>query len=386
MDARLLWNMAGDRMGALPLVILYLTQHCNSRCVTCDYWKLPARRMELGFVRDLVRQMPALGTREVMLSGGEPLLHPEWPEIARLLRGAGCRVVIVTNGLLLARYEQPLAELCDALVVSLDGATAATYAAIRGVDGLEAVLSGTRAVANRIPNVTFRCTVQRGNYRELPALIRLARETGVAGISFLAADVSTAAAFGRDAVCAGEQALLAMSPFDRRMALTPDELREFGAVLDRLEVEFADLFASRFILDTPARLRRLYGYFAALHGDEAFPTVRCNVPRYSVVIEADGRLRPCFFLPEYRPDDTRREDGPVTFRAGGTEAFAAGSTDGSLLPLALATETGTDLLASLNAPDFRAMRAAIRRGEREECRRCVCPLYRSPFQVVRGRG
>jgi molybdenum cofactor biosynthesis enzyme MoaA len=79
--------------------------------------------MDLAVVQRLALTLRELGTREVMLSGGEPLLHPDWPEIARLLRDAGCRVVIVTNGLLLARYEQPLVELCDALVVSPSQAT-----------------------------------------------------------------------------------------------------------------------------------------------------------------------------------------------------------------------------------------------------------------------
>jgi MoaA/NifB/PqqE/SkfB family radical SAM enzyme len=357
MDTRLIWNMAGDRMGALPLVILYLTQHCNSRCVTCDYWKLPPKRMELALVRRLAKELRALGTREVMLSGGEPLLHPEWPEIARLLREAGCRVVIVTNGLLLARYEAELVDRCDALVISLDGATPATYAAIRGVDGLEAVLTGARALAPRHPSVTFRTTLQRANFREMPALIHLAWEAGVAGISFLAADVSTSEAFGRDATCAGERALPTAASFDRRMALSQAELAEFSAVLDQVEAEFADLFASRFILDPPARLRTLHTYFAALHGGAAFPPVRCNVPRYSVVIEADGRLRPCFFLPEY--------------------ACASNGGDG---------HGEIDLLGALNEPDARAFRGSIRRGERPECGRCVCPLYRSPAHVVLGHG
>jgi MoaA/NifB/PqqE/SkfB family radical SAM enzyme len=311
-------------------------------------------------VRRLAGELCRLGTREVMLSGGEPLLHPEWPEIARLLRAAGCRVIIVTNGLLLTRYVEPLVAKCDALVVSLDGATAATYAAIRGVDGLEAVLRGTRAVAERHPAVTFRATLQRANFRELPDLIRLARSLPVMGISFLAADVSTSAAFGREAACAGEHELLlpgpAVAAFDRGIALTEEELDEFARLLDRAESEFADLFAARFILDSPARLRALHGYFAALLGRAPFPPVRCNVSRYSVVIETDGRLRPCFFLPGYSES---RE---------------------------LGEEVGTpDLLAVLNAPEARGMRRSIRAGERAECRRCVCSLYRSSASVLLGR-
>lgn len=70
----------------LPLVTLYLSERCNSRCVTCDYWRHGAADMSLEAVQQLLPDLARLRTEVVLISGGEPLLNPHWPQIAELLR------------------------------------------------------------------------------------------------------------------------------------------------------------------------------------------------------------------------------------------------------------------------------------------------------------
>src|SRR5260370_27825599 len=83
----------------LPLVTLYLTERCNSRCVTCDYWRHGRADMNLDAVRRLLPSLGRLGTEVVLLSGGEPLLNPEWPAITHALRDVGLKVWLLTSGL-----------------------------------------------------------------------------------------------------------------------------------------------------------------------------------------------------------------------------------------------------------------------------------------------
>src|SRR5690606_2633754 len=91
---------AGKRMtGRLPLVTLYLTERCNSRCVTCDYWRHGRRDMTFERVARLLPGLRALGTRVVLVSGGEPLLNPQWLQIAQLLKSQGLRLWLLTSGL-----------------------------------------------------------------------------------------------------------------------------------------------------------------------------------------------------------------------------------------------------------------------------------------------
>ena len=77
------------------------------------------------------------------------LLAPrtEWPRIAQILRTAGIKVMMLTNGLALKKQAQQVIETVDQLTVSLDGATPETYRAIRGVDALPVILEGMRAIA-----------------------------------------------------------------------------------------------------------------------------------------------------------------------------------------------------------------------------------------------
>jgi MoaA/NifB/PqqE/SkfB family radical SAM enzyme len=57
-------------------------------------------------------------------------------------------------------------------------------------------------------------------------------------------------------------------------------------------------FASGFIAESPAKLRRRLGqYYSALLGEGDFAPNDCNAPWVSSVIESDGTVRPCFFQP-----------------------------------------------------------------------------------------
>ena len=160
--------------------------------------------------------------------------------------------MLLTSGILLAKHAARVSELCCHTIVSLDGAEPETYRRIRGVDGLAAVERGVRALVQRGAAVSVRCTVQRDNYAELPAIVRTAHAWGVQSVSFLAVDVSTHQAFARQ----GE--------FERQMALAADDLPRFDRVLEAMQQEFASDFASGFIAESPAQLRRLRQYFAAL--------------------------------------------------------------------------------------------------------------------------
>src|SRR5687767_7297910 len=95
-------DIAPGRDGRLPLLTLYLTERCNSRCVTCDYWRHGRRDATLESVIELLPELEALGTRTVLFSGGEPLLNPQWPVMAETLRARGISPWLLTSGLSLA--------------------------------------------------------------------------------------------------------------------------------------------------------------------------------------------------------------------------------------------------------------------------------------------
>lgn len=278
---------AVNRTFVLPLLIFYPTSRCNSRCVSCDWWTHSGKNdLTVAEIETVAATLPSLGTRVVAFSGGEPLLRPDVFEAASIFRARGMTLQLLTSGVLLERSADRVGEHFSRVFVSLDAATDALYEEVRGINALAMVGRGIarlRRIAPSVP-VVARATLHRANFRELPRLIEHAKAIGLDGISFLAADVSSGA-FGRRG---------SPSP---SLALTADEVGEFTAIVERTVALFQPDFESGFVAESPARLRRLPQYYAALGGDGPFPPVRCNAPWVSVVLEADGAVRPCFFHP-----------------------------------------------------------------------------------------
>lgn len=314
----------------LPLVTFYLTERCNSRCVTCDYWRHGKADATLDSVLRVLPDLRRLQTRVALLSGGEPLLNPEWQAIAASLGVAGLEVWLLTSGLALAKYATVASELCDRITVSLDGTNATTYRTIRGLDAFDKVCEGIRLAVMRGVAVNLRVTLQRSNYSELAEFVALARELGVRQVSFLAVDVGNPHAFARTGA----------SEF--QLALAPADLPLLAELIDSLQRDYAQEFHTGFIAESPAKLRRIHQYFAALNGLDEFPTVRCNAPEFSAVIDVGGRVAPCFFIP-------------------GT-----------------GVRTHEGLEAALHDEHMLGLRAAISAGARPECARCVCSMWREP--------
>jgi Fe-coproporphyrin III synthase len=275
-----------NRTFVLPVVVFFPTSRCNSRCVSCDWWKCSgAGDLTLKEIKAVADALPALGTRMVLFSGGEPLLRPEVFDAAAMFREQDITLHLHTSGVLLERTAADVARVFSRVIVSLDASTEVLYQAVRGVAALTAVERGVARLQRLAPEVpvTARATLHRWNFRELPRLIDHAKAMALDGISFLPADVFSAA-FGRE--------------FPARidtLALDADETAEFAQLVEETISSHLDDFTSGFVAESPEKLRRLPQYYAALGGRGRFPSVSCNAPYMSAVIEADGSVRPCFF-------------------------------------------------------------------------------------------
>src|SRR5438477_5801585 len=93
-----------NRTFVLPVVVFFPTSRCNSRCVSCDWWKCSgAGDLTLPEIETIAAALPALGTRMVLFSGGEPLLRPEVFEAAAMFRENDITLHLHTSGVLLER-------------------------------------------------------------------------------------------------------------------------------------------------------------------------------------------------------------------------------------------------------------------------------------------
>ena len=288
--ARRQMTLRTHHIHTLPVLVLMPHSRCNCRCVMCDIWKANRNGKEISAeqLAHHLDDLRRLNVQWVTLSGGEALMHSNLWTLCEQLKGLDIRITLLSTGLLLAKHAANVIRWCDEVIVSLDG-DRPVHDAIRNVPrAFERLAEGVAALRREdgAYPVSGRCVLQQQNFHRLPLIINAAHEIGLDQISFLSADVSTAA-FNRPEGWDEERVAA--------VALSRSETADFAGIVEQtIETHAAD-FASGFVAENPDKLRRLVHYYAALNGDGDFPAVRCNAPWVSAVVEADGTVRPCFF-------------------------------------------------------------------------------------------
>ncbi|HEX5473372.1 MAG TPA: radical SAM protein [Vicinamibacterales bacterium] len=306
-------SRADGRLRSLPVLVLTVHSACNCRCVMCDIWKANAVRRELT-PSDLDRHVAAierLRVTRVVLTGGEPLLHTNLWALCRRLKPLGIRLTLLSTGLLLERHAADIVRWCDDVIVSIDGSRS-VHDRIRRVerayDRIASGIAALRARAGALP-VSGRCVVQRANVSDLSNIVAAAHALTLDRISFLAADV-TSAAFNRPAPWDDERRA--------EVAIGPEDLPRLHDAVAALVRTSSDDFASGFIEPGPDGLWHIVEYYRALAGRGRFPALSCNAPWVSAVLETDGAVRPCFFHPAYPRGETLEStinsDAAIAFR------------------------------------------------------------------------
>jgi radical SAM protein with 4Fe4S-binding SPASM domain len=167
-----------------PLVVWNMTNRCNLKCRHC-YLNAEehAAENELStaeakvFIEDLAEmQVPVL-----LFSGGEPLVREDLFELAAYAKALAIRPVLSTNGTLITpEIAQKLKDAGFQYVgVSIDG-TVETHDAFRGRHGAFAqTLQGIKNAQAAGLKTGMRFTVNKLNYKDLPAVLELAAREGI---------------------------------------------------------------------------------------------------------------------------------------------------------------------------------------------------------------
>lgn len=162
------------------------TNNCNSKCITCSYWERQhTGELTLQEIQAALADLRAVGTEEVMFTGGEPTLNKDLPQMIATARDLGFSVIgITTNSLSLndRRIELLLEAGLNEVVLSLEGLT--FHDEIRGVGGnTEKVVRNLHLLrehrdSGRYPQLSIKLgmTLMNKNISDVPGMIQLARD------------------------------------------------------------------------------------------------------------------------------------------------------------------------------------------------------------------
>jgi radical SAM protein with 4Fe4S-binding SPASM domain len=228
--------------------------------------------------RSLVAEIAKLRPGWVIVEGGEPLLREDLFSLLDLMWQKQLEVHLITNGMLLTpQLMTALKSLGVKVMISIDGATRATYEAIRGGASFETVLDRARHCAQEGLLEAINFTVLKSNYTEIPGIFELAASIGVREVTFIGLKP-----------CHGY----------REELLTPQEYEE--AI--RLTCLGAEKTGVGFFFDEPffwptVKERGLTAEMPEVNVGILAPTTTACIFGEYLFIEPNGDVKPCSFAP-----------------------------------------------------------------------------------------
>ena len=112
-------------------VCVVVTNRCNLNCDYCYRMNSKFDYMSIECFEDCINKLKQLGGRTINITGGEPLLNPNWRYFIQYANKIGLKVILSTNAVLLD-LDDPILNLVDVLVIPLDGSNEEINSKYRG--------------------------------------------------------------------------------------------------------------------------------------------------------------------------------------------------------------------------------------------------------------
>ena len=294
----LLHDGHGRRISDLRVSV---TDRCNFRCQYCMPaeglpWLERSEILSFEEVERLVRVFVGLGVEDVRLTGGEPLVRRDFPDLVAMLaavEGIG-DLSLTTNGYLLERHADALVSAgIDRVNVSIDSLQRDRFFQLTRRDALPQVLAGLAAIGSRpeVGPVKVNAVAMRGfTEAEVGRFCEFARSTAyqVRFIEVMPLDADRA--WSRGSVLPGDELrgmIAAIHPLDELPREPSATARVFRFADGRGEIGFVNPVSEPFCAD-------------------------CNRVR----LTADGKLRTCLFSVNETDLRTPLREGAVDAELG----------------------------------------------------------------------
>jgi MoaA/NifB/PqqE/SkfB family radical SAM enzyme len=253
----------------------------SSRCGYCDNWRSSSHQpMAADLLYAILDDAQALGVRQVLFSGGEPLFHPDIFSIMQRARDRELDVLLITNGLLIdAETIERLEHLeCKKIGISCDSLQDKRYRRIRGT-ARAPLTRALQLLAARVAaqpdafTISLCMTLHRENYDEILPILAFAEDSGFAAQY----QPYQRSAYGPTLA-------------DARFWPDDDQIARISADLDAV-IEAKR--QGRPIANRLEYLEAIPSYFR----DGVFWPLACYAPYAQITVDEHAGLRPCWPMP-----------------------------------------------------------------------------------------
>jgi radical SAM protein with 4Fe4S-binding SPASM domain len=196
------YRLLNGRSAPPETISLLLTYQCNLRCKMCGQWGergslkgLPPAEtkvyMEMPLIERLIEEVEGFHPT-ITLFGGEPLLHSQWEEIVKRIKGAGLRCNMISNGILFKKRAEEAVRLgLDEIIFSLDGPES-VHDGIRGkkgvfnraLEGFQHLQEVKKKYGKQRPRVNVNTVIWEENHTILQEIVEQAGRFGAETITF----------------------------------------------------------------------------------------------------------------------------------------------------------------------------------------------------------
>ncbi|MCI5141887.1 MAG: radical SAM protein [Candidatus Electrothrix sp. ATG1] len=280
------------RASRTPLAASFeLTRRCSFRCVHCylgdqkSIRKHQDRELDTETVFRLLDEMVEAGTLFLLLTGGDPMLRPDFVEIYKYAVRAGLLVTVFCNGSLVSdEIVRAFVEYPPRIVeITVYGATQETFEAVTQQPGsFSACMAGIERLRSAGVRLRLKTMVLTLNVDEFPAIRQMALDMGVQ----FRHDCSTHSAAlhddngGHSNLCGGEGTLADTLQY----RLLPEQAAAIDLSVDKLAHELAEAAEKACLQEATEQL-----YY-------------CGAGKSSYHVTPYGKLQPCLIVQSHSSD------------------------------------------------------------------------------------
>ncbi|MFZ3077833.1 MAG: radical SAM protein [Candidatus Aenigmatarchaeota archaeon] len=158
------------------LLFFAMNNTCNNRCKMCSIWKMKEKKVvSFEKAKEALTKFYSRGFRFLQLTGGEPLLNPDFFRILGFAKKLGFIVFFPSNGILINReIAEKLAESkVDHVSISMHHSDPEVFEKISGHKNiLKKTLDAVKYLRQAGVPVSALCTITKDNYKDIEDIVK----------------------------------------------------------------------------------------------------------------------------------------------------------------------------------------------------------------------